>query len=87
MGDPKRVVDELYALWVEVQVQQWLLPGSWESEEVGISLVAAANPVSVDASGVTKPVTLPEGLDVSATVDGPIGCTPREGVASNQGTI
>lgn len=87
MGDSERMVDKLYALWVEVHVQQWLLPGSWESEEAGINLVAVAKPVSVEASGVTKPVTLPEGLDVSATVDGPIGCTPREGVASNQGTV
>lgn len=87
MGVPEWVLDKLYALWVEAQVHQWLLPGSWESEEAGISLVAAAKPASIEASSVTEPATLPEGLDVSVTVDGPTGYTPREGVASNQGTI
>ena len=65
MGDPGEVLDKLYALWVEAHVQQWLLSDSWESEEIEISLVAAAKHVSVEASSGTEPATLSEGLDTS----------------------
>ena len=58
MGDPGEV------LWVEAHVQQWFLPGSWESEEIEISLVAAAKHVSVEASSGTEPATLPEGIPI-----------------------
>lgn len=63
------------------------MPGSWESEEAGISLVATVNPGPVETSSAMELVTPSEERAVSANVDGPTGCMPREGVVPNQQTV
>ena len=76
MGDEGEVLDDLYAMWVEVHVLQGGASGDWELKETNRDPKAVASLVSeASSSGPTAP-NPPEGPLRGSHVAEPIGETP-----------
>lgn len=80
MGDRKEVLEELYVLWVEAQILQWVIPDDRESEEVWSNPKEANEMSSEEASSGSEPAALSASQLSSVAVDGPTGKRPWEGV-------